>query len=229
MINIICFNNGYYVQKTIDQLLAKNIPLEDITVLDNNSTGEETLQILVTLKCNVKRFDVNHGHNVWQIPEVWDNLPEYFIVTDPDLEYNEKLPNNFIEIMKEISTLHQAGRVGFALEIENQELYEAIYFSGRNVKEWESQFWVNKLEPFSISLDDKVELYEALIDTTFFLGCKSRLHNKNIRVASNFTAKHLPWYPKHNESLGKKRLLEMYYNAGNISTTSRLILPLFTN
>jgi FkbM family methyltransferase len=229
MINIISFNNGYYVQKTINQLSAKNVPLEDITVLDNNSTEEETLHILATLKCNIRRFNVNHGHNVWQIPEIWDNLPEYFIITDPDLEYNEKLPNNFIEIMKEISILHQASKVGFALEIENQQLYEDTYYFDQNIREWESKFWVNKLGSFPISPDNKIDLFDADIDTTFFLGCKSRFHdNIKIRLASNFTAKHLPWYPQHNFSLGAKRLLEMYYNAGKISTTSRLILSTFT-
>lgn len=120
-IYIICFNNGYYVNNTIEQLVKKNIPLDNITVLDNNSNGKETLHILSNLKCKTIRFQQNYGHLVWKREEIWSILPDYFVVTDPDLRFNDSLPDNFLEVMKGISDTYKCEKVGFALEIESEK------------------------------------------------------------------------------------------------------------
>ena len=33
---------------------------------------------------------------------IYNSLPDKFILTDPDLQFNENLPNNFIEILIEL-------------------------------------------------------------------------------------------------------------------------------
>lgn len=214
-IYIICFNNGYYVNNTIQQLVSKNISMDQITVLDNNSNGKETLEILERLKCKLIRFSENHGHLVWVRPEIQNILPDYYVITDPDLQFNPNLSLNFLEIMKEISDTYKCEKVGFALEIEGQKVYKNNYFHGYTIETWEKRFWENQIQT-------NPKLYKADIDTTFFLGCKK--YGGNImRIADNFTAKHLPWYPDHNCSLGMTRLKEMYENILPISTTSNLI------
>jgi len=224
-IYIICFNNGFYVENTIIQLKNKNISDNNIIIINNNSTGLNTVAILKKLENSYKiiNFEKNYGHRVWNKPIIWNNLPEHFIITDPDLEYNEKLPNNFIDILYEISTKYNASKVGFALDITSSDIFNDNYVDDINIKEWEMQFWKKPLEKYN-----NLDIYDADIDTTFFLGCKSKLSNGfstkiNIRVASNFICKHLPWHINHNDSLDKTILLEMYLNDNNISTTSKII------
>jgi len=229
-IYIICFNNGFYVENTIKQLKNKNIPNDQITIINNNSDGPETIEILKRLSetYNIMNMKTNLGHRVWATPLIWNILPEYFIITDPDLEYNKDLPDNFIEILYEISNISHSAKVGFALNIDSSDIFDQSgYAEHYNVKQWESRFWTKLLGIYK-----NLELYEADIDTTFFLGRKSRFTNdgicniNNIRVASNFTCKHLPWHIEHNKSLNNSTLLEMYSN-NDISTTSKLIKNYF--
>lgn len=184
---IICFNNGYYVKNTVDQLCSKMIQIQNIHILDNNSNGKETKEILQSLEnkgCIIHRFTENKGHLVWGIDEIWSQLPEYFVVTDPDLQFNPDLPNNFLEILREICDLHQADRVGFALSLEDKdEFYTDKYSNNINIVEWEKQFWEKPYRKYR-----GLELYNGLIDTTFFLGCKSRFPiRKHIRVGSFYS------------------------------------------
>ena len=224
-IYIICYNNGFYVENTIKQLKLKNIPDEQIIIINNNSNGPETINILKILSeiYKIINFDTNHGHRVWVHHNIWNNLPEYFIITDPDLEYNKNLPDNFINTLYEISNLYNASKVGFALDIESSDIFVNNYVDNNTIKEWESQYWKKPLEKYK-----NLELYEADIDTTFFLGCKSRLNygfssNINIRVGTNFTTKHLPWHIEHNNTLNKTTLMELYSINNTSSTTAKLI------
>lgn len=220
---IICYNNGYYVKNTIDQLLSKFILPEQIIILNNNSDGIETKKILKELeesKFKIYNFTENKGHTVWKLPEVFNDLPDYFAVTDPDLGFNKNLPNSFLQDFKEISQVYNAAKVGFALDITSDGFYKTPYIYSRSIKEWESQFWHN------LSYYKDFALYTADIDTTFFLGSKIQMRNNNkcVRVAGNYTADHLPWIINHNYSLGYDRLVEMYGKSTGISTTAGLIM-----
>ena len=222
-IYIICYNNGFYAENTINQLKSKSISNE-LIIINNNSDDDATIDILKKLSCSHKviNLEKNYGHRVWAESIIFDNLPEYFIVTDPDLEYNSDLPDDFINTLYEISILHSASKVGLALNIEAPDLFNDPYIEGMTVKEWESQFWKNPLQKYK-----NLDLYAADIDTTFFLGCKSRLaygfsSSINIRVGSSFTSKHLPWHIEHNDTLNKDTLMKLYSN-NNTSTTGGLI------
>ena len=48
--------------------------------------------------------------------------------------------------------------------INADSLRENVTFHGYSIKDWESQFWANKLE---FPSEKKIELYNAPIDTTF--------------------------------------------------------------
>jgi len=115
-------------------------------------------------------------------------MPDKFILTDPDLEFNSNLPIHFIEELVALSNIYKSNKIGFALDIsEPNKMYTGIYHNNKDICAWEAQFWSNKIP------NSEYELYIANIDTTFCLINKRNTGN-NIRVAGRFTAKHLPWY-----------------------------------
>ena len=132
---------------------------------------------------------------------IYDILPEKFILTDPDLKFNKNIPTNFIEILANLSDKYKTSKIGFALDISDHELFfltTNYTQSGFSIYEWEKSFYEFKIA------DDKYELYDADIDTTFCLINKKNIYinkyniledyNLKIRVGGNFTAKHIPWY-----------------------------------
>jgi hypothetical protein len=116
-----------------------------------------------------------------------------YFLSDPDLQLNPKLPDNFTEILYSISMHFNAYKVGFALDISNNDkFYQNKDLSNTlSIYECEKQFWKNRI------IDEKYkdyELYDANIDTTFCLVNMNRFKKQRIRIAGDFTAKHLPWY-----------------------------------
>jgi len=144
-------------------------------------------------------------------------MPDKFIVTDPDLMLNENIPSNFIEIMDALSNKYGCHKIGFAIDItDKDQFYQSSYAYADSIYEWESQFWNHKI------LDDQYELYNAGIDTTFSLITKVNADKHGIRIAGNFTCKHLPWYIDNNV-LTIYDTYKMYINTNtNISTISSI-------
>jgi hypothetical protein len=214
---IICYNNWVYVKNTIQQLEKYNVY---IIVMDNNSTDPDTIKYLKTLYYHVIFNTTNNGpwvdttHNTG----LYNSLPDKFILTDPDLQFNENLPDNFVDILSELSDIHQTYKIGFALDISDfDKMYQAKYIFGRNnIYEWEyNEHWKKRIN------DPTYEMYIARLDTTFCLVNK-KCSNHFIRLAGNFTAKHLPWYIDN-------KLFNVYSNyklnslTTNISTISSII------
>lgn len=218
---VICYNNWKYIDNTINQIRHLNKDyLNNIIILNNSSTCENTKKYLRNCKYTViyhpnngPRINKNNNNHLYKV------LPERYIVTDPDLEYNNNLPKNFIEQLVKISDLMCSGRTGFALKIDDfNKMHKEIYFKDKNIFNWESKFWKNKVPNIDY------ELYEASIDTTFCLITKKYPFTKSIRVAGNFTAKHLPWYIDNNILTNHEDIINVYSNTNNISTISRILL-----
>lgn len=186
---IIAFNNPTYVEMTVSQLI--NLEVSKIVVVDNNSTYPPLLEYYDKNKGKFQliRMDQNYGHNV-VTKCFYDHLPEVFAITDPDLKFNPELPKNFLEQLYELSVAHNAYKVGMSLDISEPHLFnKRMRFFGESIEGWERRFWISPIE------DEKYQLYNAEIDTTFAVYNKKNISgNKQIRVAGNFTAKHLPWY-----------------------------------
>lgn len=197
---IIAFNNYTYVKNMVNQLIDKNI--KNIHIIDNNSSYPNLLKYYEINKdlFTLHSMNKNYGHRVLFKNEnraLYDSLPNYFILTDPDIQINPNIPNNFIEKMIDISEKYKVGKVGLALDISEHEKFRNITFTRFNKKksiyQWEQQFWTNQLE-------DKI--YLASVDTTFavhnkkyfVIGNKESIILKGIRMAGDFTSKHLPWY-----------------------------------
>jgi GT2 family glycosyltransferase len=190
---IICYNNYKYVKNTLDQILRINKDYyKNISILDNNSVCLNTIDFLKSVDVNVINNSSNNGPRISSSnnKNIYDILPDKFILTDPDLKLNENIPTNFIEILSDLSDKYGANKIGFALDISDfDKMYkDNNYFSNRSIYDWEKRFWKIKIN------DDDYELYEHDIDTTFCLVNKNQYNFKCIRIAGNFTAKHLPWY-----------------------------------
>jgi FkbM family methyltransferase len=219
---IICYNNYVYVKNTLEQILKINKEYyKNIQILNNKSTCLNTINFLNNVDVKVINNINNSGPWITQHnnKHIYDILPDKFILTDPDLKLNENIPSNFIEILLNLSQKYQTPKIGFALDISDfEKMYKTNnYCNSKSIYDWEKQFWVNKIN------DDNYELYLSDIDTTFCLINKNIINNNNnIRVAGNFTAKHLPWYTEHDIH----NVYEKYMNSINttsISTISKII------
>jgi FkbM family methyltransferase len=220
---IISFNNGRYVRNLVEQLCRINPALEaSLWILDNCSTDPETLAYLETVPVRVIRNATNQGP--WISPTqnaaVYAELPELFVLTDPDLELNPNLPPTFLDTLAELAVTHGASKLGLALDISDPSLFlEGNYTEGRTIAEHEAQFWTQRIP------HPTYELYRAGLDTTFCVVNK-RVYDTpscHIRIAGDFTAKHIPWY-KQNPLYTLPENYAVCSAQTHISTTSRLFL-----
>lgn len=213
---VVSYNNHAYVSGTIAQ--AKSFGLRPI-VFDNASTYEKTRAYLKGLRRDVEVIQLaeNFGSRCWIRPELLDRLPQRFFVTDPDLEWNRRLPPDFPAKLDALCTELGARKIGFALDISDfSEMFQdGDYFKGQSIHGWESQFWASRVE------HPAYELYDAAVDTTFHLFDKSHEQGLAFRIAGNFTAKHLPWY--RSTAISSHDSIHMYVST-KTSTTAKLVL-----
>jgi FkbM family methyltransferase len=219
---IISYNNYKYVENTLKQIYKLNKEYySNIQILDNCSDCTDTLKFLKETDVKVIYNNTNNGPWITKTKNnhIYEILPEKFILTDSDLEFNEMLPYNFIHILSDLSDKYQTNKIGFALDISDYDkMYDSIYCHGRNILDWEKQNWNNKIS------DSEYELYRVGIDTTFALINKKYIdRDYPLRVAGNFTAKHLPWYIKNKIYNVYDNYLEAKKTTG-ISTMSSVII-----
>jgi hypothetical protein len=208
---IIAYNNLYYVKKMVNQLEKYT---KNINIIDNKSTYQELLDYYENeYKYVLIKMPKNCGHIVY-LKEFFYQLPEKFIITDPDLELNPELPNNFIAEMDKISEKYKVWKVGFALDISDHDKMfpDKDYLDGYSIYDFESQYWKEEIEK---------NIYVGGIDTTFCLCNKKYLKNSQyvpaLRMAGNFTAKHLPWYIDNWKNFPQSEI--DFYDKNNISST----------
>ena len=221
-IYIIAYNNLTYVKNMISQCQKFTT---DIHIIDNCSTYPELLKYYKTeYKYELIRLNYNIGPRQ-SIIQLYNMLPEKFVVTDPDLEFGTDMPKNFLEQLLKISEKYQQFKVGLALDISEPEKYICKKYNGKEYPvEWESQYWKRKLD------DDQYELYWADIDTTFALynkAFKAKDFFSSIRVAGKFTCKHLPWYKSCHIEVPEDELkwYRIENNASTVYMNSEGIVP----
>jgi hypothetical protein len=126
------------------------------------------------------------------------------------------MPKNFAEIFLNISNKYKASKVGSALDISDSNNFIPDF--GTEKYNHEKQFWLNKID------DPDYELYYATIDTTFCLVnlnyplTYSGYFGTHIRVAGDFTAKHLPWYNNYMKDNVPKEELDYLVKMNKSST-----------
>jgi len=221
---IVCFNNHLYVENTIRQLKRFNL---NLIIMDNASTSPKTVEYLKNSTVPViwnKTNDgpwVNEECNI----EVYNQMPQKFIITDPDLEYNPNLPLNFVDIMIDLATKYETHKFGLGLDISDfDKMYNEPYSDGRTIYDTEIGHWGWRVD---IGEDaSKYEMYFTGTDTTFHVVDKIGYHVtvRNIRIAGDFTARHIPWYRK-NSLLNLYDTYMSYKNTERISTMARIVVP----
>jgi glycosyltransferase involved in cell wall biosynthesis len=203
------FNQLYYIKNTIKQL--EKFELKNFIILDNGSTYPELLKWFCNTNIPVLIDGRNPGPRHFFVDvSIWNNLPNYFVVTDPDLEYNKDTPNTMVDDLVEISEALRLPKVSLALD--KSDINEMV----PTVQEWEKEYWKNIIG--KTKYGDPI--YEAKTDTTFSLYNKKFVTRPGLlawdadfftapRVAGRFTCKHWGWYFKRPVS--KK---EMQYYSG---------------
>lgn len=199
---IVSFNNAVYVSNMVNQLNERNIlPI----VIDNASSDLSTIDTLSTFKKSqaiVLFSDKNLSHLVGFLDPIYKLLPETFAYTDPDLQLNSNLPENFLTQMAEICKKYEVYKSGMALEINidakirdirsnTSRKYPFEFNKTHTVMDWESQYWKMPLK------HENLEIYAANVDTTFAVYQKSFFNGefaKAVRIAGNYSAIHLPWF-----------------------------------
>ncbi len=220
-----CFNNHVYVSNTLKQLEQINPKLLDsVMILNNSSNYSGTMEYLKNLK-KIKIIN-NPNNGPWISPtqnsHIYSILPEKFILTDPDLEFNPNLPKDFINQLALLSDKYQVSKIGFAIKIDDfDKMYQyQDYLFGYNIYQWENQNYNPNLK---IKEELDYELYRTGIDTTFCLINKKYIENNNsIRVGRNFTCRHLPFYI-HDDLLNIYEKYQYYSTSlNNLSTIAKL-------
>jgi hypothetical protein len=173
--------------------------LINVLILDGGSTYSPMVSLLKGegLRGKVRILSENPGPRFFAEDfNFYQELPEVFCVTDPDLEFNSALPENFIQILFDLTEEYKVGKAGFALNISEELEFksDAFAFAGafRDIREWESVYWSNK-----IGSKDGSDYYLTELDTTFAIYNKAYFQPENflagIRISGNFTAIHIPW------------------------------------
>ncbi len=217
------FNQPTYLKNIIRKFLDNGFV--NIFILDNNSKYKPLIDLYQNLSkngVNVLFYNENRGPRYFHLSGMYqsyfNNIPH--IYTDPDLDFDMLAPD-FLSTLISISNKYSVAKVGCALKIpEDEEIVdEYIYIkelkSSYKIKEWESQFWINKLEE---------SIFKANIDTTLHYFNPTHYSGNffdGIRVdGQGFTVKHLPWYKKNLIPKEESEFYSNHQNWSNYSTKS---------
>jgi hypothetical protein len=117
-----CFNNPTYLQNMVKQLRA--LRFRNIIVVDNASTYPPMMEYLSSLsrELTVVLLDENKNarYSTFLDEKNYALLPQYFCVTDPDLEFNAQLPSDFLAELVCLTEKHAVGKAGFSLDISDR-------------------------------------------------------------------------------------------------------------
>ena len=191
------FNNPTYLRLMLSQI--QSMGWSNFIVIDSGSTFPAMQDELDKLPKSKKLIlGSNLGPRFFsENNEFFLKLPNIFCVSDPDLKFNGNMPEDFIELLTEVSSHYRIGKVGLALDISKElNLKEQNYIlEGKlqNIREYEKQYWTRPV-PNSLGL----ELYDAPVDTTFALYNKrffepNKSFTRAYRIAGAYSAVHLPW------------------------------------
>lgn len=166
--------------------------IQDIYLIDNDSTYEPLLEYYENTPHTVIRTGHNGGHHIpWNGGYVSKYASmQHYIVSDPDVMPIEECPTDMFEyFMSLFDKYPQIEKIGPGLKIDDLPDH---YSLKRNVIAHESQFWrAESPEP---------GVYFAPIDTTLSIHkphIGHQFHNC-IRTDSPYLARHLPWYVDSN-------------------------------
>ena len=201
---IVCYNNASHVEQMVVQLNQMGVtPI----VFDNASTCEQTQSLLKAMhqqRAYVLRIGHNLRHKVGFLPGIFEHMPAVFAYTDPDLQFSQALPSHFLQTLRDLSREYGVFKAGSALTLNPDEINRNLtiskcksgsmpYQKAFSVIDWESKYW-----KFQLQRSDDLTVYAAPLDTTFAVYNKANYSGSfmdAVRVAGDYAAIHLPWYP----------------------------------
>ena len=195
------YNNFTYLKNTINFWAARG--QEEFVILDNGSTYPPMINLLNSLKeYLVVSSPENPGpRNFYQNQKIYHWLPNYFIVTDPDLEFNSEI--NMEQINKLITLTDTLGlfKLGsrLNLDINAENIVDSTYLwggRGNTIRNLEMQYYSSCI----YVTDDGEPVFSAPIDTTFAVYNKKNdagFFGRSARIGGIYMAEHLGWYLNH--------------------------------
>ena len=216
---IIAYNQVTYVKQMVKQLEKMTT---DISIIDNMSSFGPLLDYYDDeFEYTLLRQKINYGHKVYLKPHIQSLMGNVFVLTDPDLAFNDKLPADAIAQMLKTMLAMNLSIIGFALEIDHPDIRTDLRYYKMTIQEWEQQFWKKHIP------HPHLELYDAEIETTFCIVNRTSTSKLKVRVAGDFTCKHLPWYKGFRsvlmngeyESCQSNNISTNYFIGGDVQIT----------
>jgi len=173
--------------------------LEEIWLIDNDSTYPPLLDYLASTTHAVVRTGRNLGHrSPWLSGAVQRHAHgRQFVVSDPDVVPD---PNCPLDAPEHFATLldryPEIDKVGFGLRIDDLPDH---YPLASAVRAWEERFWRDEAES---------GVFRADVDTTFALyRALDRRHVDAwaLRTGAPYVARHTPWYIDPEQLSGEDR------------------------
>lgn len=195
-----------YLENMMSQLLRLGVNERDIVILDNASAGVDSIALLEKAHAsgiNVTRLERNFGPHGIFAPESGIRWPEVFALTDPDLEFDPRMPRSFREDFARIALVCKVWKCGCAISLADAHLFsKRPYLQGLTIEEWERQYWKKKYDDLPADLRLQLrgwdaDVYNAPVDTTFAVYLRDAPRKdfmEGVRVAGAFSCRHLPWY-----------------------------------
>jgi len=192
-------------KKLVEDLLQRSTT--NIIIIDNESTYPPLLEWYKTLPNNIRvSYGPNYGHHaIFQSGVINDIVEDWCFYTDSDIQLNPNMPNDYQKVMFDLAIGYNYNKIGLALSINDLPDH---YMLKEQVIRNESWWWQQKI------LDN---VYRADTDTTFCLIKKCDQFD-SLRIAGDFTAKHMPWYldldnlsyeeQYYNDNLGERALTQ---------------------
>lgn len=217
---IVNFNQLKTLKELINFLIEREF--SKIYIVDNHSTYEPLLNYYEEIKERVEVILLakNEGHMVFfENKNLFNRLGKgsFFILTDPDIIPNRKLPKNFMRILlKNLLKYDEwVTKAGFALDILNIPDY---YPAKNKVTAWEQRFWQNEVEKniFLTRLDTTFALYKPI---SFEEYQKNDNHFKALRIGGNFTCHHMGWHIDYSNLTDEQK----YYRTHASDSSSWII------
>ena len=119
---------------------------KNIIIMNNNSTCPETINYLNKTDCKIIHNSSNNGPQIDEHglnKNIYHNLPNKYILTDADLEFNPNIPSNFIEILESFQEkFPHCHKIGLALDISDfNKMYPYNdYCCNHSIYNWEKLF-----------------------------------------------------------------------------------------
>lgn len=202
------FNRLTTTKKLADDLLK--LGYTNIHILDNNSSYPPLLEWYNECPYTVQRCDHNHGQLAIYNSDYINKFKGWVAYSDSDIELNLSTPRDFIEEMIRLAEKHGKIKAGLALKID--DLPDTKY--GNYIKREEAKYWNNLLEE---------DVYNAHVDTTFsVIKVGEPFTYDAIRLAGDYTARHIPWYLDYN-NLSPEELYIIERSNAEFSTTKRFV------